>query len=101
VENSVIHGLEPLNRPGHLTAESSWSYREDNRVLEIEIRDDGAGLPREVIQGGGRIGLPNVKARLRLTYPGARFSVMSQEGEGTRIRMEIIRPVRAEGTTEL
>jgi len=93
VENSVIHGLEPLDRPGHLTAESCWSYREENRILEIEIRDDGAGLPPEVMQGGGRIGLPNVKARLRLTYPGARFSVMSQEGEGTRIRMEISSPM--------
>jgi len=101
VENSVIHGLEPLDRPGHLSAESSWSYREDNRVLEIEIRDDGAGLPPEVMQGGGRIGLPNVKARLRLTYPGARFSVMSQEDEGTRIRMEINNPVSAEGMTEV
>jgi len=100
VENSVIHGLEPLDRPGHLSAESSWSYREENRVLEIEISDDGAGLPREVIQGGGRIGLPNVKARLRLTYPGARFSVMSQEGEGTRIRMEISHPVSPMDTTE-
>ena len=93
VENSVIHGLEPLDRTGHLIAESSWSYREDSRILEIEIKDNGAGLPPEVIQGGGRIGLPNVKARLRLTYPGARFSVMSQEGEGTRIRMEISNPV--------
>jgi len=100
VENSVIHGLEPLDRPGHLTAESCWSYREDNRILEIEIRDDGAGLPPEVMQGGGRIGLPNVKARLRLTYPGARFSVMSQEGEGTRIRMEISNPVTGNNGAE-
>ncbi|RKX88271.1 MAG: hypothetical protein DRP70_06830 [Spirochaetes bacterium] len=96
VENSVIHGLEPLDRPGHLSAESSWNYREDNRVLEIEVRDDGAGLPPEVMQGGGRIGLPNVKARLRLTYPGARFSVTSQEEEGTRIRMEISNPINTD-----
>ncbi|MCK5735809.1 MAG: hypothetical protein KAH21_04990, partial [Spirochaetaceae bacterium] len=101
VENSVIHGLEPLDRPGHLSAESSWSYREDSRVLEIEIKDDGAGLPPEVMQGGGRIGLPNVKSRLRLTYPGARFSVMSQEGEGTRIRMEISNPVTNEYREDL
>ncbi len=99
VENSVIHGLEPLDRPGHLSAECCWSYREDSRILEIEIKDDGAGLPPEVMQGGGRIGLPNVKARLRLTYPDARFSVTSQEDEGTRIRMEISNPVTAEKGT--
>ena len=96
IENAVIHGLEPLDRTGHLSAESTWSYREGGRTLEIEIRDDGAGLPREVLEGRGRIGLPNVKARLRLTYPGARFSVTSQDGEGTRIRLEIDEPVFTE-----
>lgn len=92
VENAIIHGLEPLDRPGRLTAESTWTYRDGSRILEIEIRDNGAGLPREVLEGKGRIGLPNVKARLRLTYPGARFSVMSQDGEGARIRLEIDEP---------
>lgn len=101
VENAVIHGIEPLDRVGYLSAESTWSYRDDSRILEIEIRDDGAGLPPEVIQGGGRIGLPNVKARLRLTYPGARFSVMSQDGEGTRIRMEINDPIAVNNETVL
>jgi len=95
IENAVIHGLEPLDRRGTLRAESTWSYRDRERILEIEIRDDGAGLPREVLEGGGRIGLPNVKARLQLTYPGARFSVTTQDGEGTRIRLEIDRPVRS------
>ena len=95
VENAIIHGLEPLDRPGHLSAESAWTFRDGARILEIEIRDNGAGLPREVLEGGGRIGLPNVKARLRLTYPGSRFSVMSQDGEGTRIRLEIEEPIFA------
>ena len=93
IENAIIHGLEPLERAGQLRAESTWCYRDDGRYLEIEIQDDGSGLPREVLEGGGRIGLPNVKARLRLTYPGARFSVTSQDGEGTRIRMEIDHPI--------
>ncbi|MDF1568207.1 MAG: histidine kinase [Spirochaetaceae bacterium] len=96
VENAVIHGLEPLDHAGRLTAETSWTYRDGAKLLEIEIRDNGAGLPKEVLEGGGRIGLPNVKARLQLTYPGARFNVTSQDNSGTRIRLEIDIPMFAE-----
>ena len=60
--------------------------------LVIEIEDNGIGIPEErmakVYVDG--IGISNVHERLRVLYGGDfRMDISSQEGVGTRIRIEV------------
>jgi LytS/YehU family sensor histidine kinase len=61
VENSVKHGIEPRPGPGRITLRAAAS----DDVLEVEVRDDGAGL-REATGGG--LGLANLRASLHARY---------------------------------
>jgi hypothetical protein len=89
VENAVIHGIEPLDRPGTLCVEAAVLKRNETRVVGITVRDDGIGMPAAG-QGGERgIGLANVRERLRIACPSARLEVAGAPGGGTRVRIEI------------
>jgi len=61
VENSVKHGIEP--RPGHGCI--TVCARAADGELELEVRDDGAGL--RAVTGGG-LGLANLRASLHTRY---------------------------------
>jgi two-component system LytT family sensor kinase len=88
VENSIKHGLAPKVEGGQITIRTS---SENNRLI-IEVEDNGIGIPEErmahVYVDG--IGISNVHERLRVLY-GAdfRMDIASQQGAGTRIRIEI------------
>jgi two-component system LytT family sensor kinase len=88
VENSLKHGLAGKLGGGQICIRTTMN---DGR-LAIEIEDNGAGIPEErlgqVYVDG--IGISNVHERLKLLY-GADFimDIQSQEGVGTRIRIEI------------
>ncbi len=89
VENAVIHGIEPLDRPGALCVEASLSGADGSGLLVISVTDNGMGCP-----GGGReveerIGLSNVRERLGMAYPGSRLRMDSSPGAGTRITLEM------------
>jgi len=53
--------------------------------LELEIKDDGRGFDPDAIMNEERIGLMSMRERAELI--GARFSVESAPGQGTRILM--------------
>ena len=61
VENSVKHGIEPKPGPGAITVRAHASAD----ALELEVRDDGAGL--RAVTGGG-LGLANLRAQLHARY---------------------------------
>jgi two-component system LytT family sensor kinase len=88
VENALKHGLASKIGGGELTIHTELL---DGRLI-IAIEDNGVGIPKErmaqVFQDG--IGISNVHERLRVLY-GAdfRMDISSQEGQGTRIRIEI------------
>jgi two-component system LytT family sensor kinase len=88
VENALKHGLAPKLGVGELTINTSTL---DGRLI-ITIEDNGVGIPKErmgkVYEDG--IGISNVHERLRVLY-GADFKmdISSNEGEGTRIRIEV------------
>jgi sensor histidine kinase YesM len=89
VENAVIHGIEPLDRPGRIDIEACG--RDGGRVARVTVADDGAGFaPAERT---GRIGLANVRERLSIAFPDGRLAVESSPGAGTRVSLEI--PVEA------
>jgi two-component system LytT family sensor kinase len=88
VENALKHGLAGKLGGGELTIRTE---SRDGRVV-IAIEDNGVGIPKErmaqVFEDG--IGISNVHERLRVLY-GAdfRMDISSQEGQGTRICIDI------------
>lgn len=64
VENAVRHGIAPRAEPGHVEIRA----RRENTALQVEIEDDGCGLPRELHEG---LGLKNTRARLTQLYGAA------------------------------
>jgi len=88
VENSLKHGLSGKLEGGHICIRTTL----DNGRLQIEVEDNGVGIPEvrmpQVYVKG--IGISNVHERLKLLY-GADFTmdISSQEGQGTKIRIEV------------
>jgi sensor histidine kinase YesM len=89
VENAVIHGIEPLDRPGRLVVEARAEASNGSTLTRITVTDDGVGFPSGTGDTVERIGMANVRERLRLAYPDARMAVESSPGQGTRICIEI------------
>lgn len=94
VENSLYHGL---NDDGRIEVEVRKGEQ-----LEIEIRDNGGGIPEETIAAlleqeqtdrgrvGMGIGMNYVKRMLESHYEGnAQLFVSSELGQGTRILIQI------------
>jgi two-component system, LytTR family, sensor kinase len=87
VENAVVHGLAPVNRPGRLEI---TARREADELL-LAVQDDGSGLPEAPRAG---VGLANARERLRQLYGEAhRFELRGQPGAGTRVMLRL--PFRA------
>jgi sensor histidine kinase YesM len=89
VENAVIHGIEPLDRPGFLTVEAALTEENGQCTLRITVTDDGVGFSSGGKEAEERIGLANVRERLRIAYPDARLAMESGIRGGTRISIEI------------
>lgn len=90
VENAVIHGIEPLDRPGRLLvraerrtekegAEGSW--------VHIRIEDNGAGFDGKA--SGEGVGISNVRERLALYSREAELKLRGAPGEGTAAELWI------------
>jgi two-component system, LytTR family, sensor kinase len=95
VENCVKHGLAPKIDGGKIELRT---VNRDGR-LQIEIEDNGVGIPEEKMQHVyvEGIGLSNVRERLRVLY-GAdfRLEIESQHGQGTLIRIDVPETVSTE-----
>lgn len=88
VENSLEHGLDVKEDPDH----QIWiTVNQDDRVINVEIRDNGVGMDEETLehileyQAKG-YGVKNVNDRMILHY-GAEYGVRirSCPGEGTAV----------------
>ncbi|OXM84509.1 histidine kinase [Paenibacillus rigui] len=89
VENAIRHGL--FEKDGHGTV--ILTIREADDALLITVKDDGVGIPKELIdqfaiglKAGKGIGMTNIRARLD-AIPGASLSISSTLGRGTKITM--------------
>ena len=94
VENAIRHGIEPRERGGKVAI----AARRNNGRLELRIRDNGAGRPRQAgtppRQG---IGLSNTQSRLRHLYGGDFQFELSDLAEGG-LEARIAIPYRTEAT---
>lgn len=92
VENAIRHGIASRAAAGRVEIRS----RHIGGMLELEVRDDGPGLP-EGEEGGWKegVGLSNTRARLAQLYGRAhRFELANAPGGGLQVTLAI--PFRAE-----
>lgn len=106
-ENAFVHGLEQMEEGALL----SLSIRVDGGLVEINIRDNGAGMNRETVarlmdsireeaprlSGNGQstgLGTHNVFKRLHLFFDGKQqIEIDSSEGQGTSVLFRLpLRP---------
>jgi len=94
VENAIRHGIEPREQGGHVAI----AARRNNGRLELRVRDNGAGRPRQAGTPARQgIGLSNTQSRLRHLY-GADFQFeLSDLAEGG-LEARIAIPYRTEAT---
>ncbi|MFN9104547.1 MAG: sensor histidine kinase [Betaproteobacteria bacterium] len=86
VENAVQHGIEPSLRGGTLQVRA----RRQGALAEIEVVDDGAGLPAQPVDG---VGLTNVRQRLALLGgPGATLALAPRPEGGCIARLTLPAP---------
>ncbi|MDC7240307.1 MAG: histidine kinase [Spirochaetales bacterium] len=85
VENSIIHGLEPLEEGGELTL----SARRHSDSAVITISDTGVGFDCSAAADSRSIGMKNVSERLMMTNPGSEIQINSTPGKGTVVKLTI------------
>jgi two-component system LytT family sensor kinase len=88
VENSIRHGIGGKVEGGTVTLRA----RRQGDRLQIEVEDDGAGIPEAELSGilNKGIGVSNVKERLKVLYnQDYRMLIDSHPGRGTRIEIEV------------
>ena len=86
VENSIRHGLAPLEQGGRIEV---CARRRDGRLV-LQVRDSGeeSSWPEATFDGG--VGLANTRARLKNLYGAAhRFEIAARRGEGTVVQIEL------------
>ncbi len=96
VENALKHGLSPRLEGGRIILRA----RRADGQLKIDVEDNGAGIPKERLAQvyAEGIGVSNVHERLRLLYGDQfRMDILSREGEGTRVHIEVPELVTASG----
>ena len=83
VENAVRHGIEPKLGGGELRI----TARVQDKILHLQVQDDGVGL-NAILHSG--TGLTNVRERLAALYGGAgRLRLESQASGGVSATLEI------------
>jgi signal transduction histidine kinase len=77
VENAIKHGVGPRAGPGRIAVRA----RRAGDFLEVEIEDNGSGVPRgrEAIEG---IGLSTTRARLKRMYGDEQELVLTSPAQG-------------------
>ncbi|HWT02826.1 MAG TPA: histidine kinase [Pyrinomonadaceae bacterium] len=86
VENSIQHGLAPLEQGGLIEV---CAARRNGRLV-LQVRDSGLGLAERGVPNNGGVGLANTRARLKNLYgAGHRFEIDALPGGGTVVNIEV------------
>ena len=101
VENSILHGLQGLDRRGEIVIDASRVADSGTELLVLDVRDNGRGAPAAVLEAalaeppehhGGMtsIGLANVRRRIVLNHgSGFGIDLESTPGSGTTVRLRL------------
>ena len=86
VENAIKHGIAPRARGG--TIEIVAQLEDESLVLEV--RDNGSGAPRGIVETATGVGVRAVRQRLETRYGRrASFAVTTAPGEGFVVRLSL------------
>ncbi|PRY81357.1 sensor histidine kinase [Alkalibacterium olivapovliticus] len=96
VENSFIHGIEPMIGKGNIDI----TLTEDLDTLKIVIKDNGLGISQKKLleikqvlaseEESAHLGIRNVQQRIKVFYGEAYgLEIMSEEGKGTEITITV------------
>jgi signal transduction histidine kinase len=86
----IQEGLNNILRHSRATM-VSLTLMEKSDTLEIELKDNGAGIPKDKVESSDSLGLIGIKERV-LHWNGV-FEVSGKEGEGTTLRFRMPLPV--------
>lgn len=94
VENAIRHGISPLSRGGSIDIRA----RRNNGSLQLQICDDGRGLPANGENGsrGNGVGLSNTRARLTQLYGDGGFSLDVAGAPDAGVTVSVTIPLREE-----
>ena len=99
VENSIYHGIKPLDGPGYVTV----TVKEMGERLIFTVADNGVGFNPEEPQTGkrkgkGSVGLKNVDERLKLYYgPDYGLQIDSSPGKGCTVYLIVGKKILGAG----
>ena len=86
VENSIQHGLAPLEQGGRIEIRTK---RQNGRLI-LQVEDSGPGIASQEVRNQVGVGLANTRARLKNLYGAEhRFEIGTLPGEGTILSIEI------------
>lgn len=84
VENAVVHGLEPVDRPVHIAVIATHAQAGGQTCLALIVADDGSGADNaQVSRNHMGIGLDNIRKRIACLSPASTLSTLKIPGEGT------------------
>lgn len=99
VENSIYHGIKPIDGPGYVTV----TVKEMGKRLIFTVADNGVGFDPEEPQTGkrkgkGSVGLKNVDERLKLYYgPDYGVQIDSSPGKGCTVYLIVGKKILGAG----
>jgi signal transduction histidine kinase len=86
VENAILHAVAPRRAGGHVAI----TARRRGDRLQLEVCDDGPGMPSTLAPSGAGLGLRLLRERLALLYAGsANLSLQPAEAGGVRATIEL------------
>jgi signal transduction histidine kinase len=85
ISREALHNAFKHAHARHIEAEISYG----DQAFRLRIRDDGKGIPVEILEQGrdGHYGLPGMRERARQI--GAELTIWSRPGAGTEIEMSL------------
>jgi signal transduction histidine kinase len=86
VENAILHAVAPRKAGGRVAI----TARRRGDHLQLEVCDDGPGMPATIPPSGAGLGLRLLRERLALLYAGkATLSLQPAEGGGVRATIDL------------
>ena len=90
VENSIVHGLEPVDRMVHLEIKAETTDKNGKKIVRIIVSDDGCGSAFTNDDRVSHIGLDNLQKRIHALLPEGTFRFESTPGSGATSVIEFL-----------